>query len=228
MPDLPVRRFPVRRDLDAALAQRLGGALAADCSGAVMLAGGHTPGPAYEMLAAHPPRPAPGLHLLYSDDRYVPSSSDASNYHLSQALVNALALPAAQVLRVPTELPLEAAAQAYEERLQALLAQKIPVRLGLLGLGADGHTASLFKGADLAAARGRLAIAVQRPDARTGISVTPNFLARVEAILFVVAGADKTAALKRLAARDSTLTAWRAVVKCRKVEIWADAEAWPA
>jgi 6-phosphogluconolactonase len=228
MLDISVRRFPVRRDLDVALAERLGSALAADSSCGVMLAGGNTPGPAYEMLAAHPPRPAPGLHLLYSDDRYVPSTSDASNYHLSQALVSALALPVAQVLRVPTELPLEAAAQAYEERLQALLAQKIPVRLGLLGLGADGHTASLFKGADLAAARGRLAIAVQRPDGRTGISVTPDFFACIETILFVVAGADKSAALKRLAARDSTLTAWRAVEKCKRVQIWADAEAWPA
>jgi len=226
MMELSVRRFAVRHDLDAALAARLARALDDDTSCAVMLSGGTTPGPAYAMLAAHPPRPAPGLRILYSDDRYVPSDSDASNYHLSQPLVSALALSEAQVLRVPTELPLEVAAQAYEERLQALLAVKVPLRLGLLGLGADGHTASLFKSADLAAARGRFAIAVQRPDARSGISVTPDFLARIETILFVVTGADKTPALKRLAARDATLTAWRAVEKCKNVEVWADAEAW--
>ena len=226
MMDIPVRRFAMRRELDVALAERVGSALSADSACAVMLSGGKTPGPAYDMLAAHPPHPAPGLQIVYSDDRYVSSSSDASNYHLSQPLLGALALPAAQVLRVPTELPLESAAQAYEERLQALLAEKIPVRLGLLGLGADGHTASLFTSADLAAARGRLAIAVQRPDGRSGISVTPDFLASIETILFVVTGADKIAALKRLATRDSTLTAWRAVEKCRRVEVWANAEAW--
>lgn len=224
---LSVRRFAVRHDLDAALEQRLGGVLAADGACAVMLAGGKTPGPAYETLAAHPPRPAPGLRILYSDERYVPSSSAESNYHLSQPLIGALALPAAQVLRVPTELPLAVATQAYEERLQGLLAQQIPVRLGILGLGVDGHTASLFGNADLAAARGRLAIAVQRPDGRIGISVTPDFFARIEEILFVIAGADKTPALKRLAARDATLIAWRAVEHCSNVAVWADAEAWP-
>ncbi len=225
--DVAVRGFAGRRELDVALAARLGSALAADTAGAVMLAGGQTPGPAYALLAAHPPRAAPGLRILYSDDRYVPSSSAASNYHLSQPLISALALPATQVLRVPTELPLEFAVQAYEERLRALLAQQIPVRLGLLGLGADGHTASLFTSSDLAAAHGRLAIGVQRPDERSGISVTPDFLASIGTILFVVAGADKTAALKRLVARDATLTAWRAVANCPHVEVWADAEAWP-
>jgi 6-phosphogluconolactonase/glucosamine-6-phosphate isomerase/deaminase len=101
------------------------------------------------------------------------------------------------------------------------------VRLGLLGLGADGHTASLFKSADLEAARGHLAIAVQRPDGRAAVSVTPDFLAQVEEIVFVVAGADKTPALQRLNARDPTLTAWCAVEHCTRVEVWADAAAWP-
>lgn len=196
-------------------------------SSAIMLAGGTTPGPAFDLLAKEPPRAAPGLYVLYSDERHVPSTSDASNYHLSLPLLTALALPAAQVLRVQTELPLEAAAQAYDERLQGLLAEKLPTRLGLLGLGADGHTASLFSATDLAAARGRLAIPVQRPDGRTAVSVTPDWLAQVEEILFVVAGSDKTAALERLLARDPKLTAWRAVERCPKVRVWADDAAWP-
>jgi 6-phosphogluconolactonase len=225
--EVRVRRFAVRHDLDVALAERLRGAASAGASSAVMLAGGTTPGPAFALVAEQPVRAAPELYVLYSDERYVPSTSDASNYHLSLPLLEALALPARQVLRVQTELPLEAAAQAYEERLQSLLSEKLPVRLGLLGLGADGHTASLFKPADLAAARGRLAIAVQRPDGRTAVSVTPEWLAQLEEILFVVAGSDKRAALARLAARDPTLIAWRAVERSARVEIWADAEAWP-
>jgi 6-phosphogluconolactonase len=219
-----VTRFAARGDLDAALAQRLRSA-AMSGAGAVMLAGGTTPGPAFALLAERPVPAAPGLYVLYSDERHVPSTSDASNYHLSLPLLAALALPATQVLRVQTELPLEAAAQAYEERLRSLLREQIPVRLGLLGLGADGHTASLFKPSDLAAARGRLAIAVQRPDGRSAVSVTPEWLAQVEEILFVVAGSDKRAALARLAARDPTLIAWRAVERCARVEVWADAAA---
>lgn len=223
-----IRRFALRGDLDVALAERLRSAATDGASSAIMLAGGTTPGPAFELLAERPLRAAPGLYILYSDERHVPCTSDASNYHLSLPLLGAFALPAAQVLRVPTELPLEAAAQAYEERLQGLLGEKLPVRLGLLGLGADGHTASLFKPADLASARGRLAIPVQRPDGRAAVSVTPDWLAQVEEILFIVAGSDKRAALTRLAARDQTLIAWRAVERCARVEVWADGEAWPS
>jgi len=226
-PEVHIRRFAVRADLDAALAERLRAALTAGASSALMLSGGTTPGPAFSLLARQSVRAAPQLYVLYSDERHVPSTSDASNYHLSLPLLEALALPAAQVLRVQTELPLEAAAQAYEERLQSLLSERLPVRLGLLGLGADGHTASLFKPADLAAARGRLAIPVQRPDGRTAVSVTPGWLAQVEEILFVVAGSDKRAALTRLVARDPALIAWCAVERCAQVEVWADGEAWP-
>jgi 6-phosphogluconolactonase len=226
--DVPIRRFASRALLDQALAERLRSAATDGASSAIMLSGGTTPGPAFDLVAKEPPRAAQGLYVLYSDERHVPSTSDASNYHLSLPFLGALALPAAQVLRVQTELPLEAAAQAYEERLQCLLSEQLPTRLGLLGLGADGHTASLFTPADLAAARGRLAIPVQRPDGRTAISVTPDWLAQVEEILFVVAGSDKTAALERLLARDSKLTAWRAVERCPKVRVWTDAAAWPS
>jgi 6-phosphogluconolactonase/glucosamine-6-phosphate isomerase/deaminase len=68
---------------------------------------------------------------------------------------------------------------------------------------------------------------VQRPDGRTAVSVTPDFLAQVEEILFVVAGADKRAALGRLLARDPALIAWRAVERSPRVEVWADGAASP-
>jgi 6-phosphogluconolactonase len=223
-----LRRFAARADLDAALAERLASAASAPAASAIMLAGGTTPGPAFALIASRGVRAASGLRILYSDERHVPSTSDASNYHLSLPLLAGLALPDTQVLRVQTELPLEAAALDYESRLQSLLQAGIRVHLGLLGLGADGHTASLFKSADLEAARGHLAIAVQRPDGRAAVSVTPDFLAQVEQIVFIVAGADKTPALKRLNARDPQLTAWRAVEHCARVEVWADAAAWPA
>ena len=226
-PQVSMRRFASRGELDTALAQRLAEAVREAAAAAIMLAGGSTPGPAYNLVAQHAVHAASGLHIVYSDERYVPPTSDGSNYRLSQPLLSALALPAAQVLRVRTELSLEGAAQDYADRLQGLLSARLPIRWGLLGLGADGHTASLFKPGDLDAARGRLAIPVQRPDGRMAVSITPDWLAHVEEIVFVVAGHDKTTAFAALAARDSKLIAWRAVERCAHVQLWADSQAWP-
>jgi len=220
MTTLTTRRFPSRAALDAALAQRLGQALCANGASAIMLSGGTTPLPAYRALARGPLPHHDRLHILFSDERYVPSDSDASNYHQSRPLLDALALPATAVARVRAELPLDEAAADYERQLAALLDSGVRIGLGLLGLGADGHTASLFGAADLERARGHLAIAVHRPDGMSAVSVTPDLLSRVEELLFVVAGGGKGEALRALIAQDQNLIAWRAVQGCAQVELW--------
>ena len=223
-------RFADRAQLQAAVEQRLQQVLSAPGIDhpAVMLSGGSTPIPAYLELAARRLTPAPGLTVLFSDDRYVPSDSEQSNYHQSRPLFTSLGLRAAQVLRIRTELPLAEATVDSERRLVQLLSGGRRITLGLLGLGADGHTASLFSAADLERARGRLAISVHRPDGRDAVSVTPTVLERVEQLIFVVAGADKRPALEALLQRRDDLTAWGAVRGCRAVEVWADAAASPA
>jgi 6-phosphogluconolactonase len=220
MTTLVTRRFASRAALDAALAQRLGQAISANGASAIMLSGGSTPLPAYRARARNPLPHDDGLHILFSDERYVPSDSDASNYHQSRPLLDALALPASSVARVRTELPLEAAAADYERQLAALLNSGVRIGLGLLGLGADGHTASLFGAADLERARGHLAIAVHRPDGMSAVSVTPDLLARVQDLLFVVAGGGKHDAIQAFAAQDVKSTAWRAVQGCAGVQLW--------
>ncbi len=233
-PGVRARRFADRAALIAALADRLESALVRAGAGAspgisaVMLSGGSTPIPAYRALAQRRIRPAPGLTLLFSDDRYVPSDSDASNYHQTQPLLEALALAPERVLRVRTELPLEEAAADYERRLAELAASGARFGLGLLGLGADGHTASLFRADDIERARGRRAIAVHRPDGRDAVSVTPEVLGWMQEIVFVVAGAEKRTALASLIERSPALAAWRAVSGCKSVEVWTEPEAWPA
>jgi 6-phosphogluconolactonase len=220
MATLTTRRFPSRAALDAALAQRLGQAISANGASAIMLSGGTTPLPAYRALARGPLPHDDRLHILFSDDRYVPSDSDASNYHQSRPLLDALALPAAAVARVRTEPPLDEAAADYERQLAALLNSGVRIGLGLLGLGADGHTASLFGAADLERARGCLAIAVHRPDGMSAVSVTPDLLSRVQELLFVVAGSGKHDAIQALAAQDPKSTAWRAVQGCAGALLW--------
>lgn len=223
MTTLTTRRFDTRGALDTALEERLAQAIAAAGPRAVMLSGGHTPLPAYRALASRPPPHDEQLHVFFSDDRYVPCDSEASNYHQARPLLDSLALTPGSLLRVRTELPLEEAAADYERALIKLLESGVPIGLGLLGLGADGHTASLFSAQDLARARGHLAIAVHRPDGMSAVSVTPRVLAQVEALLFVVAGAGKHDALRALEAQDASLTAWNAVKDCPQIELWLHA-----
>ena len=236
-----VRRFGSRAELDAALIQRLelaitapagsgaggsggsaGGRSGASGNGgwAIMLSGGHTPMPAYRELASRSPRPAAGLSVLFSDDRYVPSTATASNYHQSLSLISALALPESSVLRVRTELPLEAAAADYERRIDALLLAGARFRLGLLGLGADGHTASLFSSKDVERSRGHRAIAVDRPDGMQAVSVTPEVLAHFQELVFIVAGQDKHNAVQSLINRDPALPAFRAIESRTTTDLW--------
>jgi 6-phosphogluconolactonase len=219
---ISMRRFVSNAEFDAALVERLERAVSGPAAAgtAVMLSGGRTPLPAYREVAARKPKPAKGLHLLFSDDRYVPVTSESSNYFQSRQLVDALALPDAQVLRVRTELPLQEAADDYGRQLTRMLDPGVTITLGLLGLGADGHTASLFNTTHLEQARGKLAIAVQRPDGLQGVSVTPDLLSKVAEPLFLVTGADKHAIVEEFLKSDSRLTARKAIAGCPKAEIW--------
>jgi 6-phosphogluconolactonase len=226
LPKIDVHRFATRAELDGALADRLDLAIRAAAARpdggppVIMLSGGHTPLPAYrEVARRHPPRGGP-LTVIYSDDRYVPAAAEASNYRQTQPLLDALALPEHQVLRIRTELPLEEAARDYDRRLRALLDLGAGIGLALLGLGPDGHTASLFRPEQLQQARGHLAIAVQRPDGMQGISVTPDFLANVAEPLFVVAGPGKHDAIAAFIRQDPELIALRAVAAHPRVELW--------
>jgi 6-phosphogluconolactonase/glucosamine-6-phosphate isomerase/deaminase len=219
---IAMRRFASNAEFDTALADRLERAIggAGSANTAIMLSGGRTPLPIYREVAVRKPAPARGLHLLFSDDRYVPATSPSSNYFQTQMLVEALALAEPNVLRVRTELPLDQAAADYERKLGAMLNSGVRITLGLLGLGADGHTASLFTAANLEHARGHLAIAVERPDGLQGITVTPDVLARVSEPVFLVTGADKHAIVEDFLKSDSHLIARQAVAGCEKVEMW--------
>ena len=227
--DVRVRSFESRIALNDALTERLAWEIDQTGRGAMalMLAGGNTPLQAYQTLAGRPLSPSGALELFFSDERYVPATSDASNFRATRPLLEALALPAERILRVRTELPLERAVEDYERRLRALLRSSARMPLGILGLGADGHTASLFTEGDLHRSVGKLAVSVQRPDGRSAVSVTPQVLAKIAELIFVVSGADKRAALKALIERKPESIAARAVANCASVEIWADRDAYP-
>lgn len=217
------RRFKTPDELTAAVADRLAKALWPDRQGgvrAIMLAGGRTPQAAYRELAARVPPVAPGRRLFLSDERYVPAGSPESNQGLLDELAHGLHVPEEHVLRVRTDRPLEAAAARYHEDLAALFQAGARVTLGLLGLGADGHTASLFGEDDVRRGPDRYAVAVRRPSPPDRISVTPRLLARIEEIIFVVSGKEKEAIVEQLAEHPASLPAGLAVAGHHNVKLW--------
>lgn len=194
---------------------------------AVMLSGGSTPLAAYTLIARQPVETSNTLLLLFSDDRHVPPDSPKSNYGATLPMITALALPPKRVLRVFGELPLAEATAKFDREIGTFLNGGGVISLGLLGLGTDGHTASLFCEADIESARGYHAVAVKRPDGLNGVSVTPGVIARVERVIFLVAGREKRDMLKKLLSDTLSIPAGRAVADNKNVEVWCDPDAYP-
>ncbi len=168
------------------------------------LSGGSTPRAVYELLADREFRGQiewPRLHLFWGDERCVPPASAESNYRMArEALLEAVPLPAENIHRIYGELPPARAAIAYEDELRAVFGTEhgaIPrPDLVLLGLGEDGHTASLFPGTAALEEDRRLAVDVY-VDRLSSSRVTLTFpvLNNARTVLFLVTGASKAAAL---------------------------------
>jgi 6-phosphogluconolactonase len=112
------------------------------------LSGGTTPGRTYELLGADPPA-LEGVEVWFADERCVPPEDEQSNYLLARrTLIDPAAISPARVHRMVGELGPERGAAAYAEELLADLGDGLPVLdLIVLGIGPDGHVASLFPGA---------------------------------------------------------------------------------
>ena len=228
---IQVHCFESAEEIAARLAARLEAALFGPASAdiAVMLAGGRTPLAAYGALAARGARPS-GARVFLSDERMAPADAEENNgRHIAPSLQQA-GLAGERFLRVDTTLPLEEAAAAYHAALAALVSRGVRMEFGLLGLGPDGHTASLFTAADVEAARrsGQMAVAVRRAQPPDRVSVTPGLLAMVAQLVFVVTGAGKAAVVRQLLDHPLTIAAGLATDGHPNVHLWADRAALPA
>ena len=202
------------------------------------LAGGSTPRRLYELLAAGAEAPLPWshIHLFWGDERFVPLDHPDSNTHMaSDAFIDAVPIPSDQVHPMPTHLDSpDAAAAAYAETLrQCLPDRSTTFDTALLGLGGDGHTASLFPETGTAEERRadeawvRAVTAPPRHDISDRLTCTLPVLNGARRALFLVAGAEKQGALARVLDRpDSSLPA--AQVCPRDALLWyVDAAARP-
>ncbi len=168
---------------------------------AVALSGGRTPKRLYELLADDPYRDRVDwslVHFFWGDERFVPSTNQASNYHMTEvALLNTLELSNGNVHRVRTEMDTaDAAAAAYEREIisffQAAGGEIPKLDLVLLGLGTNGHTASLFPNSKLLYESYRLVAAEYIDEVKQSrITFTTPLLNAARNVLFLVTGADK-------------------------------------
>ena len=167
----------------------------------MVLSGGSTPEATYRLLAAKE-MDWDCAELFFSDERLVPPDHKDSNYRMvrESLLATGLVQPR-KLLAIPTDGTLDSAAARYDEALRqqygaGSLEPGVPLfYLTLLGLGDDGHTASLLPGQPVLEERRRWAAAVPEGRERPRITLTYPALNSSEVILFLVSGAGKRDAL---------------------------------
>lgn len=173
---------------------------------AVVLAGGSTPKTTYEILARDHADAVdwPNVHVFFGDERTVPPDHEDSNYRMAlEALLDHV--PVGSVHPMRGELPPEEAASSYEEELQKFFGDELPrFDLIMLGIGGDGHTASLFPETSALEVTDRLVVAnpVLKLDT-TRVTLTAPVLNVAREVFFLVAGEDKAEALKEILEGDA-------------------------
>jgi 6-phosphogluconolactonase len=185
---------------------------------AVCLSGGSTPRRLYEALATPAMAvrfPWQRVHWFWGDERFVPHDDPESNYRMvREALLSRVPIPAENIHPVPTEgLSPEQAAADYEATLKRYYgADKLtPTRplfdVNLLGVGEDGHTASLFPGQPALREKQRWAVAVIGAKSNARITLTYPALGSSRDLVFLVTGNAKRDIVARVRAGDRSLPA---------------------
>jgi 6-phosphogluconolactonase len=206
MTDRIIRVFADAEAVSRAAAQEFvrcaGPAIAARGRFAVALSGGSTPRRLYQLLAAEPFRAQVDwsrVDFFWGDERCVPPDHPDSNYRMArEAMLEKLPVPADRVHRMEAErADRDAAARDYEQTLARVLGvpaggEPPALDLILLGLGPDGHTASLFPHTAALAEKSRWVVVNYVPKFNTDrLTLTAPVLNQAREVLFLVAGADK-------------------------------------
>ena len=187
------------------LAERIAAAQSARGVAHVSLAGGNTPRRAYELLGPLLGDPA-AVEWWFGDERCVPADDPDSNFRLvAESLLRSAPIPAERVHRIAGELAPEAGADTYAAELRRVVpagANGVPtLDVAFLGLGEDGHTASLFPGDPSLDVRDRLAVpvvAVKPPPNRITLTLPVFHAAR--SVVILTTGSGKKDAVTRLLA----------------------------
>ncbi len=192
------------------------------------LSGGNTPQTLYTLLATNfrDKIPWESVHLFWGDERYAPPSDPMSNYHMvRQALIDRVRIAPSNVHPIPTNFPdPDQAAKTYEAVLRTCFPTPWPTfSLVLLGLGNDGHTASLFPNSPALEERKRWVMPTLGPtEPHRRITLTLPALTHAKQIYFLVAGVDKADALRRTLTEGSNTPAAQLLSQRPDTVLWTD------
>ncbi len=173
----------------------------------IALSGGSTPKPLYEALG-NESLPWSKIHIFWGDERYVSASHQDSNQLMArQAWLDKVDIPASNIHPMNTgaknpQKDAEQHARELQEFFQTQPGEFPAFDLILLGMGDDGHTASLFPHTEALSVRDRL-VTVGNKDGQPRITFTVPLINQARCVLFVVAGANKRPALKEVFAEQS-------------------------
>lgn len=211
----------VARQAAGWLAARAREAVASRGRFATAVSGGHTP---WQMLRALAGEDVPwgSVHLFQVDERVAPAGDPDRNLtHIQESLLAFAAPPSGQIHAMPVEeVDLEAAAARYAAVLAAVAGTPPVLDVVHLGLGPDGHTASLVPG-DPVLEVTSADVALAGPyEGRRRMTITYPVLARARSVLWVVTGAGKAEMLRRLQAGDRSIPAGR--VRADRALVLAD------
>ena len=164
----------------------------------IALSGGNTPRTVYSLLASeHQQLPWDRIHIFFGDERHVPPDHPDSNFRMAtESLLSKVPIPEQNIHRIHAELDAEAAAAEYEQQLVNFFHlgnQEMPrFDLIFLGIGEDGHTASLFPGSKALSEMSRRVVANWVEKFKTfRITLTFPVLNHAAEVVFLVSGADK-------------------------------------
>jgi 6-phosphogluconolactonase len=181
------------------IVERVRATIAERQSCAIALSGGSTPQPLYAALALAD-LPWDRIHIFWGDERYVPASHPDSNYGMTRRVwLDLVPIPAVNVHPIPTDLATpQLAAEEYDRQIIAHFGLEAGVNpvfdIILLGMGDDGHTASLFPHTAALSVVDRL-VTVGDKDGQPRLTFTFPLINQAKSTIFLVAGASKQTAL---------------------------------
>jgi 6-phosphogluconolactonase len=206
----------VQEKITEAIAQR------GICS--IALSGGSTPKALYEAIAAQN-LPWEKIHVFWGDERYVPADHPDSNQKMArQAWLNQVNIPQENIHPMPTKAGNPATdAQQHETQIQEFFqvsTGEVPTfDIVLLGMGDDGHTASLFPHTEALQVSDRL-VTVGKKDGQPRLTFTVPLINKARYVVFIVAGANKQAALAQVFAKEGDAMTYPTRLIQPQGELW--------